>query len=61
MRTGLPEGVLTVPIHSCHNNVQHLYGKHGAAADAERTGGGFTPAGVYFSDSSAPEPKLTGL
>lgn len=60
VRTGLPEGVLTVPIHSCHNNAHHLYGEHEAAADAERTGGGLTPAGLYFTDSGAPDPERTG-
>lgn len=60
VRTGLLEGVLTVPIHSCHNNVHHLNEEHEAAADAERTGGGLTPAGVYFTDSGAPDPERTG-
>ena len=60
VRTELPEGVLTVPIHSCHNNVHHLYGKHEAAADARRTSGGLTPARLYLADSRAPDPERTG-
>lgn len=60
MRAGLSEGVWTVPIHSCHNNVHHWYGEHEAAADAALSGGGLTPAGIYFNDNRAADSERTG-